>query len=177
MAEKPKIKFSEAIKSLLDEGLRKAIFALLALLAKHVLNIYGASVLLFFSTLLLSSWVWLRSPIPVPIYVIFALPTASILIVLMFQQLHKKHKHKKFEFEGLLWRLNKSNEIVGPYCPKCGADMVITDDQWGNAANIICRKEPEYIFTCEDGHQFKKNTSPSDMIRLVKKHFTDKILV
>lgn len=165
-----KIELLKALDTIIQDYLKDAIKALLAFLAKVFLNIYGASVLLLLSTLLLGLINWLKIPITIPAYVVGVMFVSIVCGVLIIQRLHKKLEFKQceIEYDGLLWKVDENNSVFGPLCPKCKKEMTITDRQFDNAADVIFGSTPEYIFTCCCGHKVNGSVPPSEMARMAQ---------
>ncbi len=165
-----KIEFLKALDTIVQDYLKDAIKALLAFLAKIFLNIYGASILLLLSTLLLGLINWLKIPITIPAYAVGVMFVLIVCGVLIVQRLRRKleFKEREVEYEGLLWKVNDSNSVFGPLCPKCKKEITTTYKQFDNAADVIFGSTPEYIFTCCCGYKVNGSVPPSEMARMAQ---------
>lgn len=175
MSKESKFNFRKAIDILLQDYIKDAIKSLLGFLGKAFWNIYGASLLLILSSLLLGLISWLKIPITLPAYVVGIGIATIILGVLIFQRLRLQLKSKQgiILYEELLWKLENDN-VIGPLCPACKEKMTCANDQDTNAANIFFGKNPEYTFTCKNGHEVKRNKSTSEMIKSAQSLFSKK---
>ena len=60
------------------------------------------------------------------------------------------HRRKKYRFMYLDWEIRKPNEIMGPLCPKCGAQVVQSEEEIEDKINLLI----ESISTQHKSHRY-----------------------